>query len=82
MSARSDTQIALEALEILLPLGVAVVQAVRIAIESARPDIKIADPPPASRYAEILAEDEARIAAKFGGAEAADGGEQKGDGEG
>lgn len=69
MSAREETAttIALRVLEVALPLGVATVQAIREAIEASRPDVRIADPPPASRYAEILAEDEASIARRFGG---------------
>jgi hypothetical protein len=61
------TMVALRVLEVALPLGVATVQAIRAAIEASRPDVRIADPPPASRYAEILAEDEETIARRFGG---------------
>lgn len=67
MSGRDHREIALEALEILLPLGVAVVHAVRVAIEQTRPDIQIADPPPAGRYSEIVSEDEEVLGRRFGG---------------
>lgn len=67
MSARSDGELVVEALKLLAPLGVAVAEAVIAAIREQRPDIQIAEPPPVGHYAEIVAEDEAKLRRRFGG---------------
>jgi hypothetical protein len=67
MSARSDAEIALDILGAAVLLGPAVAKGIREVIEAMRPDIKLADPPPGSQHAAILAEDEETIARRFGG---------------
>lgn len=66
MSARDDTRLALALIGDAVALGLAVAEGVRQVIAATRPDIVLAEPPPAGRYAEIVAEDEAVIAQRFG----------------
>jgi hypothetical protein len=66
VSARDDTRLALDIISAAAALGVAVAEGVRQVIAATRPDIVLAEPPPAGRYAEIVAEDEAVIAQRFG----------------
>lgn len=66
MSARDDVRLALEIIGAAAGLGAAVAEAVKGAIEATRPDLVLAEPPPAGRYAEIVAEDAAILARRFG----------------
>jgi hypothetical protein len=66
VSARDDARLALDIIGAAAGLGVAVATGVRQVIAAARPDIVLAEPPPAGRYAEIVAEDAAVIARRFG----------------
>ena len=66
MSARDDTRLALDLISGAAALGLAVAEGVRQVIAAARPDIVLAEPPPAGRYAEIVAEDAAVLARRFG----------------
>lgn len=66
MSARDDTRLALDLIGAAAALGVAVAEGVRRVIEATRPDIVLAEPPPAGRYAEIVAEDADVLARRFG----------------
>ncbi len=67
MSERNDVQIALDIIGQSVLLGLAVADGVRKVIEAARPDLRLADPPPEGQRATIEAEDEAVIRRRFGG---------------
>jgi hypothetical protein len=67
MSERSDVQIALDIIGQSVLLGFAVAEGVRKVIEAARPDLRLADPPPEGQRAAIEAEDEVVIRRRFGG---------------
>ncbi len=66
-SDRNDVQIALDILGDSVLLGLAVAEGVRRVIEAARPDLRLADPPPEGQRAAIEAEDDAVVRRRFGG---------------
>jgi hypothetical protein len=66
LSARDDTRLALDIISAATALGLAVAEGVRQVIAATRPDIVLAEPPPAGRYAEIVAEDADVLARRFG----------------
>lgn len=66
MSAR-DSEIALDIVRMTVLIAPAAVEAVRRALEAARPDLQIAEPPPDGQHAQIVAEDPAVLARRFGG---------------
>ncbi len=63
---RDDVRIALDILGAAVLLGPAVAEGIRKVIEASRPDLRLADPPPEGRHAEIVAEDDAVIGRYFG----------------
>jgi len=60
-SERNDLQIALDIIGTAVLLGPVVAKGVREVIEAARPDLRLADPPPEGQRAAIEAEDDAVI---------------------
>ena len=66
MSARDDVRLALDVIGAAAGLGAAVAEGVRRVIAAARPDIVLTEPPPGGRYADIVAEDAAALARRFG----------------
>jgi hypothetical protein len=66
-SERNDLEIALDIIGAAALLGPIVAKGVREVIEAARPDLRLADPPPDGQRAAIEAEDDAVIRRRFGG---------------
>lgn len=69
MSARSDGEIALDILRLTALVAPIAVHGVREIIAAARPDLRLAEPPPEGQHAAIVAEDEPILRRRFGGGE-------------